>query len=214
MRALDDMVRLGKVLHVGVCNTPAWAMARANAIAEFRGWSCFAAVQIMYNLLEREAERELLPMAIASGLGVTAWAPLACGFLSGKYGRDEFPAAGGGSRRLDDRIATRFVKRTERNVSIAVEVGDAAREVGATPAQVALSWLRRSGVIPILGARTAAQIRENLGCLDVSLSEEIARRLESASGIKLGYPHDFLASGMVRQHLFGGMFDRIETPGP
>ena len=96
---------------------------------------------------------------------------------------------------------------------IAEEVTEVAREVGGTPPQVALSWLRRLGVIPIMGARTVNQIEENLGCLDVILSEENVRRLDSVSGIKLGYPHDFLSSGMVRQHLFGGMFDRIEALG-
>src|SRR5262249_23793614 len=147
----------------------------------------------------------------ASGLGVTAWAPLASGFLSGKYGRDSGPTAGGGPRRLDDRIASRFVKRTERNMFIAEETTEVAREVGSTPPQLALSWLGRHGVIPIIGARTVDQVEENLGCLDVSLSEDHVRRLDSASGIKLGYPHDFLASSMVRHHLFGGMFDRIEA---
>ena len=116
MRALDDTVRLGKVLHVGVCNTPAWAVARANAIAELRGWSCFAALQVMYNLLEREAERELLPLAAASSLGVTAWAPLASGFLSGKYGRDAGPAAGSGPKApgRSNRLPVREADRAER----------------------------------------------------------------------------------------------------
>ncbi len=213
MRALDDAVRAGKVLYVGICNAPAWFVARANTLAELRGWTPFVALQILYNVLEREADRELIPMARSLDLVVTAWTPLASGFLTGKYrpGAAGEAAPGAGPRRLDDRSAARFVNRGDRNSYIAEEVSRIAEETGATAAQVALNWLRQRGVIPIFGARTAAQVEENAGCLGVPLSDEDLGRLDRLSRIPLGFPHDFLATGAVRAHLYGGMFDAIQN---
>lgn len=214
VRALDDLVRQSKVLHIGVSNTAAWFVARANTIAEFRGWSPVAAIQVAYNLLQRDVERELLPMAAALEIAVTAWTPLASGFLTGKY---QSSITNGGRapasepRRLDDPVAANFVSRSERNTLIASEVSMLAAEIGVTPAQIALNWLRRQGVIPLVGARTAVQVKENLASVDFELSNEHMRRLDEASRIPLGYPHDFLASPMVRRHLYGGMFDAIQT---
>jgi aryl-alcohol dehydrogenase-like predicted oxidoreductase len=211
MRALDDLVRLGTVLYVGISNTPAWFVATANAIAESHGWTPFIAVQLRYNLLDRDSERELLPMASALDIGVTAWTPLASGWLTGKYAEQEQPgAAPGQTRRLDDTIASRFVRRDDRAFAISREVTAVARELGCRPAHVALNWLRRKGVIPLFGARTAEQARENLQCLEVTLPDEQMRRLDRVSEISLGYPHDFLASGMVMQHTFGGRFSEID----
>jgi len=207
MRALDDLVRQGKLLYVGIANAPAWFVARANTLAELRGWSPFVGVQIEYNLVERTAERELLPMAHALDIGVVAWTPLASGWLTGKY---SMPGAMTGQRRLDDSIAARFVQRSERNLRIVAEVCAIAAERGCTPAHVALNWLRARHVIPILGARSAAQLNENLACLDSQLSEAELRQLHEVSKIALGFPHDFLASGMVKQHIYGGMFQQID----
>src|SRR5581483_7938570 len=199
MRALDDLVRRGSVLYVGIANTPAWLVAQANTLAELRGWSPFVAIQVRYNLLSRDVERELLPMARWLDVGVTAWTPLASGFLSGKYREQvEQARANGGPRRLDDPIAALFVQRSPRNQAIVEEVVAVAQELGATAAQVALAWLRPRRVLPIVGARTAEQLRENLGCLEVALSDEQTRRLDAASASSLGYPHDFLATRMVR----------------
>lgn len=211
MRALDDLIRLGTVLYIGISNTPAWFVATANATAESRGLTPFTAVQLRYNLLDRESERELLPMASALDIGVTAWTPLASGWLTAKYARPEQPDPGPGeTRRLDDAIASRFVRRDDRAVSIAGQVAAVARELGCKPAQVALNWVRRKGVIPFFGARTAEQARENLQCLDVTLPDEQVRSLDRVSEVSLGYPHDFLASGMVKQHIFGGHFPEID----
>jgi aryl-alcohol dehydrogenase-like predicted oxidoreductase len=214
-RALDDLVRQSKVLHIGVANTAAWFVARANTIAEFRGWAPFVAIQVAYNLLQRDVERDLLPMAAELDIGVTAWTPLASGFLTGKYqavpsitnaGRPLPPE----SRRLDDPVAANFVRRTERNALIASEVSRLAAEIGVTPAQVALNWLRGYGVIPIFGARTAIQVKENVASVDFELSSKHMRCLDEVSKISLGFPHDFLASRMVREHMYGGMFDAIQ----
>jgi aryl-alcohol dehydrogenase-like predicted oxidoreductase len=186
MRALDDQVRAGKVLSVGVSDVPAWTVAQANTLAELRGWSPFAALQIEYSLVERTVERELVPLAGAFGLPVLAWGPLAGGLLTGKY------ADGSSEGRLEEGDR----RMTEHNHAIVAAVVGVAEEAGATPAQVALAWLRaRQGakVIPIMGARSADQLRGSLGCLDVELSGEHLARLDEASAIQMGFPHDFLA---------------------
>jgi aryl-alcohol dehydrogenase-like predicted oxidoreductase len=214
MRGLDDLVRQGKILYVGISNAPAWVVAQANTLADLRGWTPFVGFQIEYNLLERSAERELLPMARALDIGITAWTPLASGWLTGKYSKNspgEFSGVSQGPKRLDDPVATAFVQRTERNEEIADEVVRIASEIDSTPAQVALNWLRNRGVIPILGARRVEQLAENLECLKFSLTDGQITRLDEISKIKLGYPHDFLASGMVRHHVYGGMFELIDN---
>jgi aryl-alcohol dehydrogenase-like predicted oxidoreductase len=208
MRALDDLVRAGTVLYVGVANTPAWYVAAANTLAAARGWAPFVAVQVLYNLLDRDSEREILPMANTLDIAVAAWTPLASGWLTGKYASED--TSGDTPRRLDDPIAARFVRRDARAVSIAEDVVRLARELDCTPAQVALNWLRRKGVIPLFGARTVEQARENLRCLDVALPDEYVQQLDRASATSLGYPHDFLASGGVKQHMYGGHFARID----
>ncbi|WIN00442.1 aldo/keto reductase [Actinoplanes oblitus] len=184
MRALDDAVTAGKVLYIGVSDTPAWVVSRANTLAEWRGWTPFAGLQVPYSLLNRDAERELIPMAEAYGLSVTAWSPLGGGVLSGKYGAAE-PA--GTTRLSRDAI-------DERDLAVARVVGEVAAELGVTPAQVALAWAgRRAGVLPIVGARTVDQLRDNLGCTAVTLPPELVTRLEAATGFGLGFPADFIA---------------------
>ncbi|MGA9452142.1 MAG: aldo/keto reductase [Verrucomicrobiia bacterium] len=204
MRALDDLVRAGKVLYVGVSDAPAWWIARANTLAEWRGWTPFIGLQIEYNLIERTPERELLPMAEALGLTVTPWSPLASGWLTGKYAgkaKEE--------RRLDK--TPQFARATERNIAIAKKVVKVAKAAGKTPAQVALNWLRaRRGMIPILGARTLRQLEDNLSCVKWSLNTKQLAQLDEVSKIEPGFPRDFLDRPFVRDFLHGGLFDRIE----
>jgi aryl-alcohol dehydrogenase-like predicted oxidoreductase len=186
MRALDDAVRAGKVLYVGISDAPAWVVARANTLAGWHGWSPFIAIQVPYSLLQRDVERELLPMAETLGLGVTAWSPLAGGVLSGKYSR---PAGAAGGARLDPRSLD------ERAHVIARTVQNVADERGATPSQVAIAWTmtRSSSIHPILGARRVDQLRDNLGALDVQLSAQECAQLEAATGFEAGFPSDFIA---------------------
>ncbi len=205
MRGLDDLVRAGKILYVGISDAPAWWIARANTLAELRGWTPFVGLQIEYNLIERTPERELLPMAQALGLGVTAWSPLASGLLTGKYARGST-----GEGRLEK--APSFEKLTERNLAIANTVVEVAKETGKSPAQVALNWLRsRPGVIPILGARKFSQFEDNLRCLEWTLEPRHATRLDEASRIEHGFPMDFLHRKEVHDFLHGGMFERIQA---
>jgi aryl-alcohol dehydrogenase-like predicted oxidoreductase len=209
MRALDDVVRAGKVLYVGISDAPAWWIARANTLAELRGWTPFVGLQIEYSLIERTPERDLIPMALDLGLGITAWSPLASGLLSGKYAKG---APGDGSKRLEK---TDFEELSERNLGIAAVVGEIADSIGRSSAQVALAWLcQRYRTIPILGARRLSQFKENLGCLDLILATEEIERLNECSKISLGFPHDFLRKPGVHEFLHGGMFDRIETTKP
>jgi aryl-alcohol dehydrogenase-like predicted oxidoreductase len=205
MRALDDAVRAGKILYAGVSDMPAWLIARANTLAELRGWSPFVGLQIEYSLVERTVERELVPMAASLGLGVTAWSPLASGLLSGKYS-SQTPQP-----KADDRLAKipEFSPITERTLRIADEVIAVARETGHSPAQVALNWLRARRVIPIIGAKKLAQLQDNLACVEWALSASHVSRLDEASRIELGFPHDFLTRNGVRDFLHGGTWERI-----
>lgn len=201
MRSLDDQVRLGKVLYLGISDTPAWVVAQLQTLAAVRGWSAFAGLQIEYSLVQREVERELIPMARGLGLGVLAWGPLGAGVLSGKYASGS-PERQTPERRLPDPDPTRL--------AIARTVADVAGELGLSSAVVALAWLRaQGGVIPILGARTAQQFADNLACLDAELPQAAMARLDQASHVARGFPHDFLASA---DYIFGGMSDRLDLP--
>ncbi len=205
MRAFDDLVRAGKILYAGISDTPAWIVSRADALADFRGWSRFVAIQVEYSLVERTVERELLPMAKALDLGVTAWSPLGSGLLTGKYTRDADQKT---QRRLDQAA---FKEIDDEVYSVAREVDRVAEELGKSSSQVALNWVRqRGGVLPIIGARTLDQFRENCDCLDFRLEDDQIERLNKVSQIELGFPHDFLASEVPRNFLYGGLFDRID----
>jgi aryl-alcohol dehydrogenase-like predicted oxidoreductase len=204
MRALDDMVRAGKVLHVGISDTPAWIVSRANTLAELRGWSPFTALQLRYSLIDRTAERDLLPMARALDLAVTPWSVLGAGTLTGKYNREEKPTEG----RAKDGAAT-----DERNLGIAASVVEIAEEIGCTPSQVAVSWVKQQPgvIVPLIGARNLDQLEDNLGALDVTLEEDQLVRLDEVSRIDPGFPHDFLAQDYIRDLMTGGTFDRIDN---
>ena len=192
VRALDDMVRAGKVLYVGISDTPAWLVSQAVTMADLRGWTRLAGLQVPYSLVSREVERDLLPMAKALELTVTAWSPLAGGLLTGRYGSDR-------ERPKDTRIAATGEygesRLTERNLAIADALNEIAAEGGATASQIAIAWVhaqqQRSVIIPILGARTRAQIEDTLGALDVELTDAELNRLNEVSRIELGFPHDF-----------------------
>ena len=188
---------------------PAWIVARANTLAELRGWTPFVGLQIEYSLIERTPERELLPMAAALGLGVTAWSPLAGGVLTGK----QLEAGGAKDSRQNDPAMRQFMASNARKEAVAREVVTVARESGHSPAQVALSWLRqrKEPVIPIIGARKLDQLKDNLGCVGVKLEQQQIARLDAVSRIEMGFPHDFFATEMVRALSSGGMRDKIDA---
>lgn len=208
MRGLDDLVRAGKILYVGVSDMPAWKVAQANTIAQLRGWSPFVGLQAEYSLVERTAERDLIPMALDLGLGVMPWAPLGASILSGKYDRRDLEAvqASSASSRTA-RGARPIVKRlTERNIAIVELVSRIADELGRSVPQVALRWLlQQPGVTSvILGARLAKQLRDNLGCLSFTVSESHCKTLNEATHTPLGFPHDFIARDTIVELITGG----------
>ena len=204
MRGLDDLVRGGLVLYVGISDTPAWVIAQANTLADLRGWTPFVATQLRYSLADRTAERDLLPMARHLDLAVTPWGVLGAGVLSGKYTRGEGSQAG---------RAREGGAKVERNRAIARAVDEVADAIGCASSQVAIAWVRQQPgvIVPILGARSVDQLRENLGALEVTLDAAHLARLEEASAVEPGFPYDFLFSDHIRNIVYGGTFDRIDS---
>lgn len=209
LRALDDLVRAGKILYTGFSNVPAWVVARAQTLAEYRDWSKLVALQLHYSLVERNVERELLPCAAALGLSVTAWSPLAGGLLSGKYAADPAARTGQEGRLTTTGWGNLFLR--ERNLAIAETVVSQAARLGRSPASVAIRWLleRQGGVIPILGARHDAQLRDLLTASEFTLDSAASAALEAASCIDIGYPRSLLEGAMGPRMLHGERFDEI-----
>lgn len=211
MRALDDLVRQGKVLHVGISDAPAWWVAQANTLAYLRGWSAFVGLQVEYSLLERTVEREIMPMAKAFNLGFTAWSPLSGGMLSGKYhghGGDSSKEKAG---RMSDPMMKDFLPDQQRAERVVAAVKQVADQTGRSMAQVALAWLRCRPVpvIPILGARKLTQLQDNLGSFELQLANDQIAALDSASAIDLGFPYSMYAKELPRSFMYGGMRDQI-----
>jgi aryl-alcohol dehydrogenase-like predicted oxidoreductase len=191
LRAMDDLVRAGKVLYVGISDIPAWQVSRMQTIADLRGWTPLVALQIPYNLIERTVEGDLIPMAQTMGLGVVAWSPLAGGVLTGKYGKADLAPETAYTRKA---VAAGNGFLTARGLEIAEVVKEVAAQVGTTPSRVALAWalLNPAVVAPLVGARTLAQLDDNLGVFDVTLDLQQRARLAQASAVDLGFPHETL----------------------
>ena len=204
LRAFDDLVRAGKVLYIGLSDTPAWQASRMQAIADLRGWTQFCALQISHSLTERTVERELVPMAVEMGLGVCPWSPLGGGVLTGKYTRADLSGQADVSSRKGQNVMTG--RLSETSLAIAQVVSEVAREANRSAAQVALAWLltRPYVAAPVLGARTPAQLEDNLGALDAELSEDQLARLDQASAVPKVFPIDILKSP-AESMMFGGV---------
>ena len=209
MRALDDAVRAGKVLYVGISDAPAWVVSWANTLAELKSWTPFAALQIQYSLADRTPERDLMPMAKALDIAVTPWGILAGGVLSGKYKTPKDRPTGARYSK-DEAWAAAVV--TERSVRIAESVSQVSKGIGRTASQVALAWVRQQPfgvIVPILGAKTVAQLQDNLGSLDVTLGPDQLAMLDEVSKVDLGFPHDFLVQ--ARSYIFGKTYPLIDN---
>ncbi len=189
LRAFDDLVRAGKILYAGLSNFPAWRVARADLMAEVHGWAPIAGIEIEYSLVERTADRELLPMAEALGLGAALWSPLGGGVLTGKYRQGEQGRAQG----LGILIRN---EKTARDTAVVDELLAVAGELGVTPTRVAIAWLLHKAarssttLIPILGPRTLAQMEEPLKALEQPIPDEMLARLDAVSAPALGVPHE------------------------
>lgn len=206
LRGLDDLVRSGKVLYLGVSDAPAWVVSSANTMAELRGWSAYVGLQIEYSLLERTPERDLLPMADHFGLSVLAWGPLGGGVLTGKYTR------GDRSDSLRQQGNEARGRTSEEALRVATTVDTIADEIGCSSAQVSLAWLRAGGygVIPIVGARKVAQLSDSIGSTAVALSQDQQQRLDDITRVSLGFPHAFLGSDQVADMVHGEVRARIQ----
>jgi len=201
LRAFDDLVRSGKVRYVGVSNFTPSQLVRSVCVAGARGWSTPVSLQAEYSLLVRSTEWELLPVCEEEGLALLAWSPLAGGWLSGKYQKGRAPDPGtrvGRGDRWDDQPEQRENDQAWRVID---RLRDIARERGKTPSQVAINFLLRRSplLIPILGARTLEQLRENLGSVGWQLAPEEIRALEQASAAPLPYPYRFIEKYTRRQ---------------
>ena len=209
LRGLDDLVRAGKIHYAALSNFPAWRVARADLMAELRGWSPIAGIQIEYSLAERAADRELLPMAEALGLGVAMWSPLGGGFLTGKYRQSD-------EGRLKGLGMLVHTEKSARETAILDAVLDIAKETGAPPAHVAIAWLRHkaeastTALIPILGPRNREQLDATLGALELTLSPDQIARLDQVSAVPLGTLHDMALA--YRPRVFGGKLEQMAMP--
>lgn len=201
-RALDDLIRSGKILYAGLSDFPAWRVATAATLAELHGWSSVSAVQLEYSLVERSAERELLPMAAGFNLGVVSWSPLGGGLLTGKYRKGESGRAQGLGAVIHDE--SNQIKTATVDTVLAI-----ADETGYSPGQIAIAWVLAKGTLPIIGPRTAEQLADNLASVDVQLTSEQVSRLDTASAITLGFPHDIVAASA--SSLGGGKHELIDA---
>jgi aryl-alcohol dehydrogenase-like predicted oxidoreductase len=207
LRALDDLVTAGKIRYAGFCNVPAWVAAQSQMISCFRGWAPVTALQIEYSLLERTPEGELLPMAEALGVGVLPWSPLRGGQLSGKYVRD-------GGAPGDSLRAGRLGGPSERDWGIIDAVARVAAEIGASPAEAALAWVRsRPGITStLIGARTAEQLRANLDSLEITLTPGQLADLNEASAPALDFPAAITAGPGPVLGFGGATVDGVTLP--
>ena len=199
MRTFDDLVRSGKVRHVGLSNIPSWYASRAQTLAECRGYEPVSALQMEYSLVERSIESEFVPLGTHYGMGIMAWSPLASGLLSGKYrpsGSGDFGE--GRLQNAKDTTNPAFAKLTPRNFAIAAALEGVAREIGRSMAQVALNWVaHRPGVATVLlGATRAEQMKDNLKALDFTIPAELAARLDAIGAPVATHPYDFFTDGI------------------
>ncbi|TKC65196.1 aldo/keto reductase [Pedobacter hiemivivus] len=204
MKSLDDLTREGKILYAGFSNFPAWQIASAATLADLNNWAPLTGIQIEYNLIERSADRELLPMAEALGLGVAFWSPLAGGTLTGKYRASVQDSV---SRQKAWGGTLVKAERSARETAIIDTLEAIAQENEVKTLDVALAWLRQKhaqtslSTITILGPRTEQQLADNLSSLEVNLTAEQMYRLNEMSSIALGFPHEIIAA--TQERIFG-----------
>jgi aryl-alcohol dehydrogenase-like predicted oxidoreductase len=200
LQTVQQLVLQGKLLYFAFSDTPAWVVASALAKAEAHGWPKPVGVQVPWSLLDRGVEREVLPMARANGLAVLPWGLLESGTLTGKYSA---PSADEPRRQSS---------ASETELAAGAAVVRLAGEIGRSPAQVALNWVRQQpgNIIPILGARTVRQLQDNLGCLDFRLTDEQLSSLAQVARFNPGFPNGFLHSDHVRGLIFGKTFAQLD----
>jgi aryl-alcohol dehydrogenase-like predicted oxidoreductase len=210
MRTLDDIVRSGRALHLGISNAPAWIISEANALARERGQTPFSAMQLQYNLVERSIEPDYFDMAQSHNMALTTWGPLASGLLTGKYNSSSDAEAREGAR-LNVSPRAR-ITLSDKNMGIAEELARMATDAGCSSAQMAIAWqMQRSAatVIPIIGARRLSQLEDNLAARDVALNADQVERLDALAPPLPRYPASLLINPFYLGMLYGDMADRI-----
>lgn len=215
VRGLDDLVTSGKINYAGFSNFPAWRIASASILADLRRWAPVVGIQIEYNLIERTADRELLPMAEALGLGVTFWSPLAGGTLTGKY---RAKLADPNSRRALAGGLLVKDEKGERETAIIDLLESIAKETETQIIDVALAWIRQKydqstlSTVTVIGPRTVKQLEDNLASLELTLTLEQIGQLNEISKIDLGSPHEIIAAS--QENLMGRGTGKIQIKHP
>lgn len=195
LRALDDLVKSGKICYIGTSNFAPSQLMKAIMLCRMHGWAEIVSLQAEYSLLVRSPEWELIPLCEEEGIGFLAWSPLAGGWLTGKY-RQNAPippdSRGGRRDRFEDLPEQRVREKTWDVIETLIEIANNRRK---TPAQVALNWILRKSknIVPIFGARTVEQMEDNLGAVGWELTDEEMQRLNEVSQIELPYPYNFLS---------------------
>lgn len=197
LSTLNTLVNNGKVRYIGVSNYSGWQLQKALDMCYYNGWEGFVSLQALYNLLDRDIERELLPICENEGLGLMCWSPLRGGWLTGKFRRDMTAPPDGTRVNIAEEKGWSEswpAYNTERTWKIIDELLAIAEEAGKSSAQIALKWLlNRPGVTcPIIGARTLEQFENNMDVTDWSLEEDQMDRLNTVSAVAPGYPYDFI----------------------
>ena len=201
VRGLDDLVRHGKVNYVAFSDTPDYIVAEANTRAELMGWSRFLGMQVPYSLLDRAVERSIIPMANHWEMTVLPWGLLEAGILTGKFLKPV---------KSSTRLNSRKLKLSEKSIAVVKEVEAISKEVGKPMSQVAINWVRQNPtaqMIPILGARSVKQLKDNMASIEWNLTDEQYKRLSDVSAIDMGFPHDFL---LGNRYIYGATFDKID----
>jgi aryl-alcohol dehydrogenase-like predicted oxidoreductase len=197
MRGLEDVVRSGKVRYIGISNHPAWMVTKANGIADKMGWTKFVALQNYYSIAGRDIEREIIPMALSEGLALMPWSPLAGGFLSGKFTRNNEKA--GGSRRDNFDFPSVNKPKAYDIIDVMIEIG---KQHNVSAARIALAWMLRKPVVTsiIIGAKREEQLLDNIAATVLQLTSEEMQKLDSISALAAEYP-----GWMVERQLTGRM---------
>ena len=211
---LNDLVGHGKIRYYGFSDTPAWYAARAQTLAEKEGKERLIALQLEYSLVERNIEREHIPVSQELGIGVCPWSPLAGGFLTGKYKREG--ESGKGEGRLETTKGSSnpaFNKFSERNWRIHDVLSDVAKRLNKPPAQVALNWvITQPGVTStIIGATKLAQLNDNLQAADITIPAELRKRLDEVSAPEAIQPYTFFGQD-IQPMVTGGTSVRKWAP--
>lgn len=205
MLTLNDLVRSGKVRYIGFSNCPGWFLGRALTIAELRGWERVVALQLEYSLVQREIEREHVPAALELGLGIMPWSPLASGLLTGRYHGGESGFSGEGRLQAVKEHPALGAAISERSWRIAGELVQVAKQIGRSPAQVALNWVTNRPAVSstIIGATKIQQLEDNLASLDFAIPAELSKRLDEISAPELTYPYYFFYRKEFRDMVSG-----------